>query len=94
MTRRPFFVAAVACAATCLLAAPALAVSDPGYDPARQGCTGAADSAAHPDRVEEGCHSMQLTVEDDEGHRYAEASTDQPICSSTRRAMPEMSVVM
>jgi hypothetical protein len=77
MTRRPFVLAALVCGAACLLATPALAVSDPGYDPARQGCTGAADSAAHPDRVEPGCHSTQLAVEDDAGHRYAEASTDQ-----------------
>lgn len=60
-----------------LLAGPALAVSDPGYDPARQGCTGAADNFDQPDRVEPGCHSTQVALEDGAGHRYAEAGTDQ-----------------
>ena len=77
MTRRPLALAALVCSALCLVAAPALAVSDPGYDPARQGCTGAADSAGHPDRVEDGCHNSQLTLEDGTGHRLLEASTDQ-----------------
>jgi hypothetical protein len=60
-----------------LAAGPALAVSDPGYDPARQGCSGAADNADAPDRVEPGCHSTQVAVEDGTGHRYAEAGVDQ-----------------
>jgi hypothetical protein len=75
--KRSLVLGALAAAVLGLAAGPALAVSDPGYDPARQGCTGKADSAEHPDRVEPGCHSTQVALEDGGGHRYAEAGTDQ-----------------
>lgn len=74
---RPLVLTALAALTLGALAGPALAMSDGAYDHDRQGCSGAADNADHPDRTEPGCHNVQLTVEDGGGHRYADVGTDQ-----------------
>ncbi|MCA1831610.1 MAG: hypothetical protein ABR548_11645 [Actinomycetota bacterium] len=46
------------------------AISDGNYDPAKQGCTGAADNYNHGETTEEGCHNIALVVYDGTGHEY------------------------
>jgi hypothetical protein len=48
---------------------PSSAVSDGGYDPARQGCTGGADDSETPSHTEEGCYSATLQLAG-ASHRY------------------------
>src|SRR4051794_24265068 len=56
-------------AAVAALALPSLAVSDGGYDPAKQGCSSSADDSATPDHTEEGCYSATLQLAG-ASHRY------------------------
>jgi hypothetical protein len=59
------------------LAAPAFAVSDGNYEPARQHCTGNANNADSPAATELHCHSFTLTVRDGVGHEYFGIGTQQ-----------------
>jgi hypothetical protein len=53
--------------AAALSSATAWAVSDGQYSPARQHCSGAADDSETPDRVEPGCQSFTVNVNDGDG---------------------------
>lgn len=48
----------------------AFAVSDGDYQPRYQHCSGAADNVESPDRAEDGCHSITVTLSDVGGHEY------------------------
>jgi hypothetical protein len=48
---------------------PSSAVSDGGYDPAKQGCSPTADDSATPDHTEEGCYAATLQLAG-ATHRY------------------------
>lgn len=71
-------VAGLALVATLSMGGAALAgVSDGNYRPERQGCTGHADDAAEPDRVEEGCQNATLNLRDGNGDEAFRVGTQQ-----------------
>jgi hypothetical protein len=74
--KRPLLACLLAAAALGFVAGPALAVSDGAYDPARQGCTGAADDSQRPASTEPDCRSAVLTGEAG-GHRVVAVGTKQ-----------------
>jgi hypothetical protein len=55
----------------------AAGVSDGNYEPERQGCTGHADDADAPDRVEEGCQNASVSVRDGNGDEAVRVGTQQ-----------------
>jgi hypothetical protein len=61
----------IAAAALAMFGSSAFAVSDGQYSYSKQHCSGAADNAEHPNRVEDGCHVVTVTLADGSGHEYA-----------------------
>jgi hypothetical protein len=55
----------------------AAGVSDGNYEPARQHCSGHADDADAPDRVEEGCQNATLNLRDGNGDEAVRIGTQQ-----------------
>jgi hypothetical protein len=73
--KRTIAVGGLASALVLGIAGVAAAVSDGNYDYRKQHCSGAAQNATAPDRVEEGCRNISIVLADDDGHEFVSAGT-------------------
>ncbi|MEY2403762.1 MAG: hypothetical protein QOD38_1313 [Acidimicrobiaceae bacterium] len=76
--KRGFAIGSLVAAIVVMSAGVALAgVSDGNYRPSRQHCSGHADDANQPDRVQKGCQSATLNVNDGQRHEPFRIGTQQ-----------------
>jgi hypothetical protein len=69
-------------------------VSDGNYRPTRQHCTGHADDADAPERVEEGCQSATLYMRDGTGAELVRVGTQQTADGETVDPQPQVTTGM